>query len=70
MLSWETPDYVRTGYHAIILLLFGTKSMNISQEMTKYKMSPNDTVRILKPDLPLEFHILGPNKFNFSLSQF
>lgn len=42
--SWETPDYVRTEYHAIILLPFGTKSMNISQGMMKYKMSSNNIV--------------------------
>lgn len=68
--SWETPDYVRTEYHAIILLPFGTKGMKISQEMMKYKMNSNNIAWILKPELPLEFHIFELNKFNFSLSQF
>lgn len=68
--SWETPDYVRTEYHAIILLPFGTEGMKISQEMMKYKMNSNNIAWILKPELPLEFHIFELNKFNFSLSQF
>lgn len=62
-LSCKDWDCIRTGDPTIILLQLGTKSAKASQEMTKNEMNSNGIVWILKP---LDFVVLGPNKFNFA----
>lgn len=61
-LSCEAWDYITTGDPAIILLPLGTKNKKASQEMMEDTVSSNYIVCIMKP---LDFLVMGPNKFNF-----
>ena len=61
-LSCEAWDYITVGDPAIILLPLGTKNIKASQEMMEDTVSSKYIVCIMKP---LDFLVMGPNKFNF-----